>query len=189
MKAASRIRVSDDPENDADSAVNQESFGTADANMQRAVVKVVEAKARCRVNVRARGLRHSAAAVLAERLASKAHYHIRQSGVGSRSASSWQQRQSHYDRNTGLAPQRSNKPPPVWANCSQLEMTKCDISFPLPLPDDPRKWQGWNNYRSPNYYERLWSRSARHPSNELIEEPAASSCGGGKKNCRSRIGE
>src|SRR5438046_5883399 len=49
-------------------------------------------------------------------------------------------------------------------------MTKCDISFPLPLPDDPRKWQGWNNYRSPNYYERLCLDPHANPSNELIEE-------------------
>src|SRR5436190_10934501 len=49
-------------------------------------------------------------------------------------------------------------------------MTKCDISFPLPLPDDPRKWQGWNNYRSPNYYERLCLDRHANPSNELIEE-------------------
>jgi formylglycine-generating enzyme required for sulfatase activity len=49
-------------------------------------------------------------------------------------------------------------------------MTKCDISFPLPLPDDPRKWQGWNNYRSPNLYERLCLDPHANPSNELIEE-------------------
>jgi formylglycine-generating enzyme required for sulfatase activity len=49
-------------------------------------------------------------------------------------------------------------------------MTKCDISFPLPLPDDPRKWEGWNNYRSPNLYERLCLDPHANPSNELIEE-------------------
>ena len=49
-------------------------------------------------------------------------------------------------------------------------MTKCDITFPLPLPDDPRKWQGWNNYTSPNYYERLCLDPHANPSNELIEE-------------------
>src|SRR6202162_3113633 len=49
-------------------------------------------------------------------------------------------------------------------------MTKCDISFPLPLPDDPRKWQGWNNYRSPNFYDRLCLDPYANPSNELIEE-------------------
>ena len=49
-------------------------------------------------------------------------------------------------------------------------MTKADISFPLPLPDDPRKWQGWNNYRSLNFYERLCLDPHANPSNELIEE-------------------
>src|SRR2546428_2209195 len=49
-------------------------------------------------------------------------------------------------------------------------MTKCDINFPLPLPDDPRKWQGWSNYRSPNLYERLCLDPHANPSNQLIEE-------------------
>src|SRR5215471_11058935 len=49
-------------------------------------------------------------------------------------------------------------------------MTKCDVSFPLPLPDDPRKWQGWSNYRSANFYERLCFGPHSDPSNELIEE-------------------
>src|SRR5215813_4618291 len=49
-------------------------------------------------------------------------------------------------------------------------MTKCDISFPLPLPDDPRKWQGWSNYNSPNAYDRLCLDPYSNPSNELIEE-------------------
>src|SRR5215467_9089176 len=49
-------------------------------------------------------------------------------------------------------------------------MTKPDISFPLPLPDDPRKWQGWNNYRSPNFYERLCLDPYANPSNQMIEE-------------------
>src|ERR1043166_3493034 len=49
-------------------------------------------------------------------------------------------------------------------------MTKCDITFPLPLPDDPRKWQGWSNYRSESSYERLCLDPYANPSNELIEE-------------------
>src|SRR5947209_7114164 len=49
-------------------------------------------------------------------------------------------------------------------------MSKCDISFPLPLPDDPRKWHGWNNYNSPNPYDRLCLDPCANPSNELIEE-------------------
>src|SRR2546423_4680225 len=49
-------------------------------------------------------------------------------------------------------------------------MPKCDISFPTPLPDDPNKWDGWNNYRSANFYERLCLDPRANPSNELIEE-------------------
>src|SRR5205807_2218073 len=49
-------------------------------------------------------------------------------------------------------------------------MTKCDITFPLPLPDDPRKWEGWSNYKSPNLYERLCLNPRANPSNEVIEE-------------------
>jgi formylglycine-generating enzyme required for sulfatase activity len=49
-------------------------------------------------------------------------------------------------------------------------MTKCDITFPIPLPDDPKKWNGWSNYDSPNFYERLCLDSSSNPSNELIEE-------------------
>src|SRR5215469_16883418 len=49
-------------------------------------------------------------------------------------------------------------------------MTKCDVSFPLPLPDDPRKWQGWSNYRSENFYDRLCLDPRANPTNELIEE-------------------
>ena len=47
---------------------------------------------------------------------------------------------------------------------------KCDISFPVPLPDDPRKWEGWNNYKSSNLYERLCLDPRANPSNQLIEE-------------------
>lgn len=48
--------------------------------------------------------------------------------------------------------------------------SKCDISFPLPLPDDPRKWEGWNNYKSSNLYDRLCLDPHANPSNEVIEE-------------------
>jgi sulfatase modifying factor 1 len=47
---------------------------------------------------------------------------------------------------------------------------KCEVSFPVPLPDDPHKWDGWNKYRSPNFYERLCLDPRANPSNELIEE-------------------
>src|SRR5437762_319414 len=49
-------------------------------------------------------------------------------------------------------------------------MSKCNVSFPVPLPDDPHKWEGWGNYKSPNFYERLCIDPASNPSNELIEE-------------------
>jgi len=47
---------------------------------------------------------------------------------------------------------------------------KCEVSFPLPLPDDPRKWDGWTKYKSPNLYERLCLDPRANPSNEAIEE-------------------
>src|SRR5438477_13015716 len=46
----------------------------------------------------------------------------------------------------------------------------CNVTFPVPLPDDPNKWEGWNNYKSPNFYERLCLDPRANPSNELIEE-------------------
>ena len=49
-------------------------------------------------------------------------------------------------------------------------MIKCDIDFPIPLPDDPRKWDGWSKYKSANFYERLCLDPGVNPSNELIEE-------------------
>jgi formylglycine-generating enzyme required for sulfatase activity len=51
-----------------------------------------------------------------------------------------------------------------------LSMVKCDVSFPLPLPDDPRKWDGWSKYNSANFYERLCLDPYSNPNNELIEE-------------------
>src|SRR5689334_21682739 len=44
------------------------------------------------------------------------------------------------------------------------------VSFPLPLPDDPRKWDGWSFYNSPNPYERLCLDPQTNPTDELIEE-------------------
>lgn len=38
------------------------------------------------------------------------------------------------------------------------------------MPDDPRKWVGWKNYNSPNFYERLCLTVEQNPSNELIED-------------------
>src|SRR6266478_8668865 len=47
---------------------------------------------------------------------------------------------------------------------------KWDAIFPIPLPDDPKKWDGWNRYKSTNPYERLCLDPRQNPSNELIEE-------------------
>jgi formylglycine-generating enzyme required for sulfatase activity len=49
-------------------------------------------------------------------------------------------------------------------------MLKPAVSFPVPLPDDPRKWDGWSRYNSPDPYERLGLDPRSNPSNELIEE-------------------
>src|SRR5438128_3877499 len=49
-------------------------------------------------------------------------------------------------------------------------MPKCNTIFPVPLPDDPNKWEGWSNYKSSNFYERLCLDPHANPSNELIEE-------------------
>jgi formylglycine-generating enzyme required for sulfatase activity len=43
-------------------------------------------------------------------------------------------------------------------------------SFPVPLPDDPYKWDGWSKYKSPNLYERLCLDPRANPSDELIEQ-------------------
>jgi len=44
------------------------------------------------------------------------------------------------------------------------------MSLPSPIPDDPRKWEGWKNYNSTNYYSRLCISVEQNPSNELIED-------------------
>jgi formylglycine-generating enzyme required for sulfatase activity len=47
---------------------------------------------------------------------------------------------------------------------------KQELGFPIPLPDDPKKWNGWTKYKSPNFYERLCLDARTNPSNEMIEE-------------------
>ena len=49
-------------------------------------------------------------------------------------------------------------------------MFDANINFPLPLPDDPNKWDGWSKYKSPNFYERLCLNPREKPSDEVIEE-------------------
>ncbi len=42
--------------------------------------------------------------------------------------------------------------------------------LPSPLPDDPRKWDGWNHYNSENFYERLCLDFGSDPTNEQVED-------------------
>ncbi len=44
------------------------------------------------------------------------------------------------------------------------------MALPDPLPDDPRKWEGWKLYSSADCYERLGLSIHENPSRELIEE-------------------
>ncbi len=49
-------------------------------------------------------------------------------------------------------------------------MLDVNVSFPLPLPDDPNKWDGWSKYKSANLYERLCLNPQERPTDENIEE-------------------
>jgi formylglycine-generating enzyme required for sulfatase activity len=49
-------------------------------------------------------------------------------------------------------------------------MMQYEGNFPVPLPDDPQKWDGWSKYKSPNLYERLCLDPHANPTNEVIEE-------------------
>src|SRR5205085_10306848 len=49
-------------------------------------------------------------------------------------------------------------------------MMQLEVAFPIPLPDDPHKWDGWSKYKSPNLYERLCLDPTANPTNEVIEE-------------------
>jgi formylglycine-generating enzyme required for sulfatase activity len=49
-------------------------------------------------------------------------------------------------------------------------MMQYEGHFPVPLPDDPQKWDGWSKYKSPNLYERLCLDRQANPSAEVIEE-------------------
>jgi len=90
------------------------------------------------------------------------------------------------DRNTGLAPQEIDHSRLRFANCRSARNDQVRYQLSLPLPDDPRKWQGWIIIVA-NYYERLCLDPHANPSNGDRRTLPASSCGGGKKNCRSRI--
>src|ERR1700756_536057 len=58
----------------------------------------------------------------------------------------------------------------AWAPSRWCSMMQLEGSFPVPLPDDPYKWDGWSKYKSPNLYERLCLDPRANPSNELIEQ-------------------
>lgn len=49
-------------------------------------------------------------------------------------------------------------------------MLDVSVKFPLPLPDDPNKWDGWSKYKSPNLYERLCLDPQERPTDAVIEE-------------------
>src|SRR2546423_11850615 len=65
---------------------------------------------------------------------------------------------------------KSSARPRVWAPSRWCEMMQFEGSFPVPLADDPQKWDGWSKYKSRNFYERLCLDPRANPSNELIEE-------------------
>lgn len=44
------------------------------------------------------------------------------------------------------------------------------MPLPIPLPDDPRKWDGWRAFDSSNYYERLCFSPEDNPSDAQIED-------------------
>jgi formylglycine-generating enzyme required for sulfatase activity len=44
------------------------------------------------------------------------------------------------------------------------------VALPNPLPDNPQRWDGWRNYNSENYYERLGLSFDSNATNEQIEE-------------------
>ena len=64
---------------------------------------------------------------------------------------------------------KSNMPRPDSAPSWSYDM-EYKVLFPVPLPDDPQKWDGWSKYKSPNFYERLCLDPQANPSNEIIEE-------------------
>lgn len=43
------------------------------------------------------------------------------------------------------------------------------MALPSPLPDNPKRWEGWRSYNSENLYERLCLSFDSSPSNEQIE--------------------
>lgn len=44
------------------------------------------------------------------------------------------------------------------------------MALPNPLPDNPQRWDGWRNYNSPNFYERLCLDFGSNATDQQIEE-------------------
>lgn len=44
------------------------------------------------------------------------------------------------------------------------------MALPIPIPDNPLRWDGWKNYNSANYYDRLCLDFDSNPNSEQIEE-------------------
>ena len=44
------------------------------------------------------------------------------------------------------------------------------MTLPSPIPDNPMRWDGWRNYNSDNYYERLCLSFDSNPSDHQIED-------------------
>ena len=44
------------------------------------------------------------------------------------------------------------------------------MALPNPLPDNPTRWDGWKNYNSPNYYDRLCLDFDSNANAEQIED-------------------
>src|SRR5437867_173278 len=44
------------------------------------------------------------------------------------------------------------------------------VTLPHPLPDNPLRWEGWKNYNSDDYYERLCLGFDSNPNSDRIEE-------------------
>lgn len=43
------------------------------------------------------------------------------------------------------------------------------MGLPIPIPDNPTKWDGWRSYNSSNMYERLCIDASSNPTDEVIE--------------------
>jgi hypothetical protein len=44
------------------------------------------------------------------------------------------------------------------------------VALPNPIPDNPLRWEGWRQYNSPNYYDRLCLDFESNPAPEQIED-------------------